>query len=699
MAFTYSDLYTLVYEEIQKNSQYAGPLTGNQQVSKDQVISGVSTTTAQSIIDAANITNSLMQLMLHTVPPQIKTGLTVKATDPVSNQVVISAGEGTVGGRIFKLPTDRTYVVPFDPETYIWYVNFSTNGIVFSKAPMIGRLTIAKIVVPKPAITVYVRDDKDLELNPWHAWIVNYREYKLYGNDAGKFEEDTLQLLRDNIGDILADNIIGNIRLSEDLKITNTQGTLELDSQAIRILDTDANNLAEFNRYGTFFYDTNGIELAKFSVDGARVGNIEVTKNSIQSQNFTSNLSGFRITDDGYAEFEDARIRGVLKATVFEKETVSAVGGQLIVANAATLVSNLAATDTTMVVDNEAFNLGEVLIIKDAGTEEYLKITSAVSAPTYTIERNLKGSGYSAQDWNKGTTVVSTGEAGEGYLILDATSNYAPFLDIIARDSDVWDDISLKVRLGNLAGVVDPEFGQLSGYGLYSDNAYLKGNLFALGIKTAISGSRIDMNTERFFAYDDNENLLFQIFMDDVHPSGVTPGEGWGDLGDMYFGDYVNNQGLFWDKSTATLWIRGLLDASDVTIGNLSVSFLSGGTMGGSGNPVEMEVDTNSIMKSFRFLDIAGPEYGWAFYGDGSFKVTMPGSVSGVDAGYMESENFVANTQGWRLYGDGRIDIYEYNNLEDLNDVTYTSPGPVEWESLMWNGSEWTNKLTHAVYA
>ena len=35
----------------------------------------------------------------------------------------------------------------------------------------------------------------------------------------GRFEEDTVELLRDNIGPVLADNIIGNIRLSENLKI------------------------------------------------------------------------------------------------------------------------------------------------------------------------------------------------------------------------------------------------------------------------------------------------------------------------------------------------------------------------------------------------------------------------------------------------------------------------------------------------
>jgi hypothetical protein len=142
-----------------------------------------------------------------------------------------------------------------------------------------------------------------------------------------KFEEDSRDLLRNNIGDILADNLIGNIRLSENLKITNTQGTLELDSKAVKIYDEQQHKMAEFNRRGTFFYDINGREVAKFAVDGAKVGNILITRNTLQSGNFISgNLgSGFQIKDDGDAEFNNIRARGKFTTSVFEKETISAV--------------------------------------------------------------------------------------------------------------------------------------------------------------------------------------------------------------------------------------------------------------------------------------------------------------------------------------------------------------------------------------
>ena len=48
---------------------------------------------------------------------------------------------------------------------------------------------------------------------------------------------------------------------------------------------------------------------------------------------------GYKLGADGIAEFEEAKIRGTLKTAVFEKDTVSAVGGQLIVSNATAVKS------------------------------------------------------------------------------------------------------------------------------------------------------------------------------------------------------------------------------------------------------------------------------------------------------------------------------------------------------------------------
>lgn len=94
----------------------------------------------------------------------------------------------------------------------------------------------------------------------------------------------------------------------------------------------------------------------------------------IETNDFASGVKGFRLdsTNNGQAEFENISIRGTLKTTVFEKETVNAVGGQLYVANSTTLTGSLAisASAATMSVVNVTgftgsyANDGEILVAK-----------------------------------------------------------------------------------------------------------------------------------------------------------------------------------------------------------------------------------------------------------------------------------------------------------------------------------------------
>ena len=68
----------------------------------------------------------------------------------------------------------------------------------------------------------------------------------------------------------------------------------------------------------------------------------------------------------------------------------------------------------------------------------------------------------------------------QGALYLTASDTNAPYLEIINdMDTFIIGADNKKVRLGNLTGIVDTDLGTLSGYGLYSDNAYLKGTIVA----------------------------------------------------------------------------------------------------------------------------------------------------------------------------------------------------------------------------
>jgi hypothetical protein len=239
---------------------------------------------------------------------------------------------------------------------------------------------------------------------------------------------------------------------------------------------------------------------------------------TIESDGFVSNLagSGFRLTaaSGGFLEVENARIRGTLSTAVFEKETVNAVGGQLYVANSTTLTGSIdnpagayAAADTTMsVVNVTGFTSGEILSVKKINSTgfqtEYLKIDSA-SRKNSNSETDFSGKIYvtrsygsgidgdsgslgntpgGAQSYTGSQVIVSTGKLGTGYIRLNANPNdqATPYIQIVERTGSGIYDLDLKAQLGDLSGITDNINGtDVTGFGLYTDNAFLKGGIVA----------------------------------------------------------------------------------------------------------------------------------------------------------------------------------------------------------------------------
>ena len=260
---------------------------------------------------------------------------------------------------------------------------------------------------------------------------------------------------------------------------------------------------------------------------------------TIKNRTFQPNEagSGFQLTADqgGFLEVENARIRGTLKTAVFEKETVNAVGGQLYVANSTVLTGSVVApggihtaTQTTMSVENvSGFVADEILSIKKVSSTgfgtEYVKVVSA-SRNDSSSETDLSGllfvergfgngvSGDSgslgdiagaAQSYSGSQVVVSTGKPpNTGYIRLNANPNdfTTPYMDVVERTGSGIYDVDLKVRLGDLSGLSTARLQEVSapgdpGFGLYTDNVFLKGSI------TATTGSigGINMQSSQIF--------------------------------------------------------------------------------------------------------------------------------------------------------------------------------------------------------
>jgi hypothetical protein len=538
---TKKSLYELVKREI-NSSKNAGTTLSSQRT--NVLMDGIN---SNIVANADNIAN-LKSVLQSTITPRILIGLEVYATSPASSSVIINAGKGTIGGAVFTLENTTQVQIPLGLDVDVFYVNLSSGYVTIDSSEFDEKLTIAK-VVKQSQLSSIITDNKDSNLN---AYIINYRTIDLRVDKNNQFEEDSQQIFRDNIGEILADNLIGNIRLSENLKVLNTQGSIELDSNSLKVRSSDDKILSKLNRDGTYFYDTNGIEVARFTRNDARIGNMLLDNNSISSNNFQSGSRGFKIDDTGFAEFEDVKIRGKLSAVTFEKDTISAINGSVLVAPSATLECNVTVAHTILTLPSSNFLPNEVLVAKVNSCEEYFKVICKVNDNDYYVTRGFDtGCTY---NWNAGTPIVSTGTTGSGYVLITSSESCSPYIDIVTRNSyTCYNDVTTNVRLGNLSGITDNVYGELSGYGLYADNAYLKGKMYAPDIKTGICGSRLEMNCDGLFGYNTNGDNILAVKTSDSS---------------FFMGDGVRGSYLCWDPATYKMCLSGEIDTSRITLKN-----------------------------------------------------------------------------------------------------------------------------------
>jgi len=339
--------------------------------------------------------------------------------------------------------------------------------------------------------------------------------------------------------------------------------------------------------------------------DNLQGGSLILSKDgSMRSSNYVTDFSGWIISaeDNGFAEFENVKVRGTLATTTFEKETVNAVGGQLFVANSTTITgSAVGASDTTMSVENmSGFANGEVLIAKKVTntgfTTEYIKVNSAsfdgdVSKDEFygriMVDRGIGQSPPAGTDsgsvgdtpgagvaYEPGQVLASTGKIGTGYIRINANPNNSatPYIDIVERTGSGPYDVELKARLGDLSGVAGTRNVPLNfdGFGLMSEVAFL-------------SGSQIKLEAPAFILGDQNKTFVsgsegnIEISSSAFHLKQD---------GQLLFGDKAGNKYIEWDNSN--LVVRGDLSVDNIqtpaqienspsTLANASASITSQG--------------------------------------------------------------------------------------------------------------------------
>lgn len=246
-----------------------------------------------------------------------------------------------------------------------------------------------------------------------------------------------------------------------------------LDGSGMRLGGTDFDTAPFSVDYDGNFTATNGYILGSMRVgNGATYIIIDGANSLIKSSNYVAETAGWQIDKNGDADFNNARIRGRISTSVFVKDEVSAVGGQLIVANADVLASDMTAADasTLTIKGDTTLALNSMLHLKDGTDEEYMRVTAIGSAPTYTVTRDLAGA-YSANAnpaWKEGTAVVVEGLSdgvstySGGFLKLLGAGTNSPKYSVYKRTGVAYNAITEYCTLGNLKDLVDyssDEFG------------------------------------------------------------------------------------------------------------------------------------------------------------------------------------------------------------------------------------------------
>lgn len=116
---------------------------------------------------------------------------------------------------------------------------------------------------------------------------------------------------------------------------------------------------------------------------------LDGTNLRIRSSNYVAGASGFTV-EPTLVEAENIKARGSLAGATFKYDVVSAVGGQLIVANADVISTDMTALDaSTMTIKGDvALALNDIILIRAVATsgiqEEYMRVTAVGVGATST---------------------------------------------------------------------------------------------------------------------------------------------------------------------------------------------------------------------------------------------------------------------------------------------------------------------------
>ena len=375
--------------------------------------------------------------------------------------------------------------------------------------------------------------------------------------------------------------IIGTTETSDDIRV-------ELGDQMLYTYDTKVNNTIEQIQFTLkqliniddikrLFYNLINAWYPKWfnqklhkdadvefnSVKAAEL----VQSDNFSSKNFTSGAlgSGHRIKD-GNAEFQNLTVRGQLSVFEFLIQQVKAIGGKFCVSPAAIKTGSVEETENgykcffytdsgtiinPFVVGDQAFHQ----VFDGQKMKRYWRLVTEVGADYFVLSKTdcEANSGIPEADEEIVLLGNRTDINRQSAIMISAHDNNSPYIAFYAGINSYSFEGKEPMRTGNLNGIVDEDFGQLTGFGLYCQNVYMKG-VFRL-----MSGKTVEESIGDVQSNLDNLQVGETNLLDNSN-------KGWKNTGypiaTIYLGDYKPKQG-----EECTIVIKGKLGANKTSWG------------------------------------------------------------------------------------------------------------------------------------
>lgn len=240
------------------------------------------------------------------------------------------------------------------------------------------------------------------------------------------------------------------------------------------------------------------------TITSSRLTSDTVATDRITSKVYQSGLKGFSIDANGNAEFGNLSIRGEFAANSINYNKISATNGEVWITDSAQIISIDDSIKEIVVTDN-VFRTDDILLCQVFNGSNVkrceIKITALVSTTTESATYQY-------------TNISNSDKLSAGDTLVRVSNNnntdrnqYMKLSPYGGALIDVIDNNNVAARLGCLSGISDANFGVLSGYGLYSDNTYLKGNFATSSTQFNADGSGFIAN--KAIQFDKNGNVTF----------------------------------------------------------------------------------------------------------------------------------------------------------------------------------------------